>query len=112
MGGAPHRYRLPLRPAPDNVMSVGHITSIGERRPTSSHLTSLPSQTMSFTLELGESMTRMLPPRWESLSTTSDYKCALAMKQRNLNTVNRSMAFAHLLIRSVPESASMWRLES
>ena len=65
MGGAPRRYRLPLRPVPDNVMSVGHITSIGERRPTSSHLTSLPSQTMSFTLELAESMTRMLPPRWE-----------------------------------------------
>ena len=47
-----------------------------------------------------------------TLPITFDCKRALGRDQRDFNTANRSTAFTHRLIRAVPESVSMWRLES
>jgi len=45
----------------------------------------------------------------DGLSITSACKRALARNWRNLNTPNRPTAFAHWLIRPVPESGGIWR---
>jgi len=52
-----------------------------------------------------------LASSWCTLPVRSDCKRALGRNRRNVIWANRSTAFAHRLIRSVLESASLWRLE-